>query len=356
MNLKRIITNSIVLLFILGTFSGCVSSGSDDSGLVGKEYKDPPKAPDFTLLNQDGEAVSLSDYENMVVVVAFIYTSCPDICLAISANMNWIMVSLEDKEEEVAFISITIDPARDTVSHLKEWTQHMGYEWNHLTAERPSTLMRVWDEWNVIVDNEHIEASVPPEGSSNRVVVMSSNNSIEVTDYLFENLTLSDTIGDLDKAARNMNNISLDEEMNWALYFWDLESWNWTLAPDEHLNTSANQDSHIAWIAEGANTSLLPVGIDCNGNGWVMGEGSSSHCMCDEGYERPEGDILSCTLEGASNSEQQDAHAAALGEYEVGHSTVTWIIDKEQRKRIFWTGTNWDLDGFAADLRILIEE
>jgi len=45
-----------------------------------------------------------------------------------------------------------------------------------------------------------------------------------------------------------------------------------------------------------------------------------------------------------------------LGEYDVGHSTVTWIVDKEQRKRVAWTGTNWDLDGFVDDLRILIEE
>ena len=58
------------LLVILITsclfFSGCLQS-SNDLYLYGTEYKNPPDAPDFTLLNQDGESVTLSDYYDKVV-------------------------------------------------------------------------------------------------------------------------------------------------------------------------------------------------------------------------------------------------------------------------------------------------
>ena len=64
--------------------------------------------------------------------------------------------------------------------------------------------------------------------------------------------------------------------------------------------------------------SLLPVGVDCNGKGWVMGEGSSAHCMCDEGYERPNGDYLSCVLEGSADGEETNPHEDSLGNYEIG--------------------------------------
>ena len=57
----------VVLCFLL---AGC--SGSDDLGIIGTEYKDPPEAPDFTLENQFGEDVSLSDFDGKIVVVAFI--------------------------------------------------------------------------------------------------------------------------------------------------------------------------------------------------------------------------------------------------------------------------------------------
>ena len=71
----------VVLCFLM---AGC--SGSDDSEILGTEYRDPPEAPDFTLENQFGNDVSLSDFEGRVVVVAFIYTSCPDVCLIISST------------------------------------------------------------------------------------------------------------------------------------------------------------------------------------------------------------------------------------------------------------------------------
>ena len=56
--------------------------------------------------------------------------------------------------------------------------------------------------------------------------------------------------------------------------------------------------------------------------------------MCDEGYERPEGDWLSCSSTDGEEAEEQghsdasDPHEDALMQYEVGHSTVTFIIDK----------------------------
>jgi len=62
----------IVVSFTLFS-SGCIQSNNNIE-LFGTEYKNPPDAPDFTLLNQDGESVTLSDYDGKIVVVAFIYT------------------------------------------------------------------------------------------------------------------------------------------------------------------------------------------------------------------------------------------------------------------------------------------
>ena len=129
------------LVSILLLIPGCVES---DAELIGQEYRDPPEAPDFTLKNQRGEEVSLSDYEGKVVIVAFIYTSCPDVCLIISANLDYVQENLGESSDKVEILSITIDPARDTVPHLYEWTNTMGYEWDHLTSDRASSIRAVW--------------------------------------------------------------------------------------------------------------------------------------------------------------------------------------------------------------------
>ena len=45
------------------------------------------KVPSFSLIDQNGKTVSLSDFEGKVVVVDFIYTRCPlpDVCPRLSA-------------------------------------------------------------------------------------------------------------------------------------------------------------------------------------------------------------------------------------------------------------------------------
>ena len=369
----------VILITSCLFFSGCLQS-NNDLYLYGTEYKNPPDAPDFTLLNQDGESVTLSDYSDKVVIVAFIYTSCPDICLAISANLAWIHENLGEYSDDVVILSVTIDPARDTVERFSQWTEANGYEWDHLSAERPSTLVDVWNSWNIVVDNEHIEASQPPEESTNRFSVLYPDNSSTILDtpcrseisnnrcyndgddfanYVFSNANITynltgneGTIGDW-SSNNNLN-------FSWLLHYWDNSNETWSLSESQNI-TSIDIDinTHLAWVSSGSNLSNLSPGVDCNGNGWIMGSGASAHCMCDEGYERPDGNWLGCVIIGTddtNSSEIIDPHEQSLGEYGVGHSTVTFILDKQTRKRIAWTGINWDVQEFLLDIKALSTE
>src|SRR5215469_8876568 len=44
-------------------------------------------APQFTLTSQDGKPFALADLRGKAVVVAFIYTECPDICPMLTQKM-----------------------------------------------------------------------------------------------------------------------------------------------------------------------------------------------------------------------------------------------------------------------------
>ena len=46
--------------------AGCI--GPEGTEILGTEYRDPPDAPDFTLKNQFGEDISLSDFDGNKVV------------------------------------------------------------------------------------------------------------------------------------------------------------------------------------------------------------------------------------------------------------------------------------------------
>ena len=91
-----------------------------------------------------------------------------------------------------------------------------------------------------------------------------------------------------------------------------------------------------------------------------MGSGTTAHCMCDEGYERPNDNWKSCVSKNDLNneniSEDVGPHAETLGEYEIGHSTSTYIIDKNMNKRVSYSGINWDVENFLMDVITLSNE
>ncbi len=81
----------------------------------------PQVGGDFSLVNQDGLAVTNKDFLGKIMLVFFGFTSCPDICPVASATYAKILESLGDKAQQVAPVFITVDPEVDTPEVLKEY-------------------------------------------------------------------------------------------------------------------------------------------------------------------------------------------------------------------------------------------
>jgi protein SCO1/2 len=96
-------------------------------------------APAFALTSQDGVPVALADMRGKVVAVTFIYTSCMDTCPMLTALMAYVQDKLgPDFGERIAFVSITVDPERDTPDVLKQYAETFGADrrgWVFLTGD-----------------------------------------------------------------------------------------------------------------------------------------------------------------------------------------------------------------------------
>jgi protein SCO1/2 len=95
--------------------------------------------PDFTLTNQLGKKVSLSDAGNKVVVVDFFFTHCPSFCPTLTRNMRKLQESFHTNDTLVQFISFSVDPERDSVPVLKAYADRYGVEhdnWWMLTGSK----------------------------------------------------------------------------------------------------------------------------------------------------------------------------------------------------------------------------
>ena len=77
-------------------------------------------APEFTLTNQDGKRLALKELRGKVLAITFIFASCVDTCPLLTAKMAGIQNRLgSDFGKKVHFVSITVDPERDTPDVLK---------------------------------------------------------------------------------------------------------------------------------------------------------------------------------------------------------------------------------------------
>jgi protein SCO1 len=57
-----------------------------------------------------------------VVMLYFGYTHCPDVCPATLANLSDVLHRLGPEAEKVRVLFVTVDPNRDTLALLREYT------------------------------------------------------------------------------------------------------------------------------------------------------------------------------------------------------------------------------------------
>ncbi len=110
-----------------GTQTGADGNGAEenaaDQNTNGDVTLEP--APDFTVVDGDGNAVSLSDMEGKPVVINFWATWCGP-C---QTEMPYFEDAWETYGEDVAFMMVNMtDGQRDTVDGVKAFVSEMGYD------------------------------------------------------------------------------------------------------------------------------------------------------------------------------------------------------------------------------------
>ena len=96
--------------------------------------------PDFNFMNQDSVMISNQTLQNSIYVADFFFTSCPSICPIMSKNMLDVYNKYKGNEE-VKFLSHTIDPKHDTIPVLKKYASKLGVDskqWNFVYGDKES--------------------------------------------------------------------------------------------------------------------------------------------------------------------------------------------------------------------------
>ena len=97
--------------------------------------------PQFSLLDEAGKPFTRDDMLGKVWIADFVFTSCADACPKLQGKMRRIQDRLIPLEQggEIALLSISVDPERDTPEKLRDYARTFGARpgmWRYLTGEQ----------------------------------------------------------------------------------------------------------------------------------------------------------------------------------------------------------------------------
>ena len=151
------------------------------SPLRGFALEPPRPAPDFTLIDPEGQPFRLSDSQGEARLLFFGYTECPDICPQTLTRLAAGLRALGPRAEQARAIFISVDPERDTPERIGRYVAGFHPRITGLTGEL-SALEAVAADYGVAFEKD------PPEGAG-----------AEASDYL---MLHSATVFLIDPAGR----------------------------------------------------------------------------------------------------------------------------------------------------------
>ena len=96
------------------------------------------KIPGFSFTDQEGTTITDETFDDKIYVADFFFTTCPGICLKMTANMS--VLQDEFKEDgDVLLLSHSVTPKSDSVAVLKKYALENGVistKWHLVTGER----------------------------------------------------------------------------------------------------------------------------------------------------------------------------------------------------------------------------
>jgi protein SCO1/2 len=113
--LRRLAPAGFALLLVAA--AGAASTPALKAGV----FEPPRQAPDFSLASSTGHELKISDYRGKVVLLAFGFTSCTEVC---PTTLNTFAVArrkLQSAAADVQVVYITVDPQRDVPARLAKY-------------------------------------------------------------------------------------------------------------------------------------------------------------------------------------------------------------------------------------------
>jgi protein SCO1/2 len=104
----------------------------------GEPLPDIAAVPALQMQDQDGQPFTERELRGKVAIVSFMFTSCPDVCPILTTQLSGLRTELLPQRPQVQFVSISVDPEKDTPAVLKDFAKKHNADypdWRFLTGK-----------------------------------------------------------------------------------------------------------------------------------------------------------------------------------------------------------------------------
>ena len=154
------------------------SASTSDPLIISPDH--PRHLVNFSLVDQNGKEVTRLCFKNKIIVVSFLFTSCSIVCPYVTEQMAQIQRQTTH-EDDVSLLTLTVDPADDTVPVLAQYAKKAGADptrWFFVTGKE-TILQNLISTSFLSHDTDTNFGSMPGNyANSQRIVLVDKNGQI----------------------------------------------------------------------------------------------------------------------------------------------------------------------------------
>lgn len=136
---RQLVVAGLMTLAAIGVPAWMLIQHESGGDLTAADLPDLGPAPTFSLVDQKGAPLSSESLGGHIVVVNFIFTSCTAACPVLTERMATVARVLSaTRAPKLRFLSISIDPERDTPAALTAFAEAHGAtdpRWSFATGD-----------------------------------------------------------------------------------------------------------------------------------------------------------------------------------------------------------------------------
>jgi protein SCO1/2 len=115
-------------------------------------------APTFRLVDHRGVSVGLEEFRGKPVVLAFVFSNCPDVCRLTGAGLRQTAELLGGDAGQVQMLAISTDPGSDDAASVRRYLSRYQLTDRMLYLTGPAAaLPGVWDDYHLFVNSDRTQ-------------------------------------------------------------------------------------------------------------------------------------------------------------------------------------------------------